>query len=251
MSVFYVYLYLRSKNSKNGSAGSPYYVGKGKGNRMFSKDHRCKPPADRSNIIVASHSMSERDAHQLEVLLIHVHGRIDKGTGCLANLTDGGDGGSGRILSLATKDKMSKKLKGRRNNPATEFKKGVRTSVATEFKIGSKGHSMPHSPESRAKMSESSKGRPAWNKKYLTEEERLEGERVAMKRWRLENKDRVKASMKQWRLNSQEAQKAYKKKYNAEHPRPKGSSSKKAVILSRSCQRQSLPPPPRQPQPLP
>jgi NUMOD3 motif len=243
VNVFYVYKYLRARDSKNGAAGSPYYVGKGKGKRMFDKNHRCKPPSDVANIVVVSHSMSEWDAHQLEMLLIYVYGRIDKGTGCLANLTDGGEGQMGRSA-------WNKGLKGIHLNPATEFKKGVRVAPATEFKKGNAAHRVPHSPEARAKMSESTKGQPAWNKKYFTEEERIEGARVADKQWRLDNRERIRASMAEWRLKNQEALKAYKKKYNAEHPRPKGSRSKKSMILSAGWKILSSPPPLRQPQPL-
>ena len=41
--------------------------------------------------------MNEADAFQLEILLIYQYGRIDLGTGCLRNLTNGGDGVSGII----------------------------------------------------------------------------------------------------------------------------------------------------------
>ena len=36
--------------------------------------------------------LNEADAFQLEILLIHFYGRVDKKTGCLHNCTDGGDG---------------------------------------------------------------------------------------------------------------------------------------------------------------
>jgi hypothetical protein len=95
MHEFYVYQYLRSNNSEHGAVGSPYYVGKGRDHRAWDKDHRVKPPSDLANIVMVAENMSEPDAFQLEMLLIHTHGRIDNRTGCLANLTDGGQGQHG------------------------------------------------------------------------------------------------------------------------------------------------------------
>ena len=109
---FYVYAYLRGISSPNGITGSFYYVGKGTGNRAYKKRNiEFKPPRDRIKII--SDSMNEADAFQLEMLLIHLYGRIDLGTGCLRNRTDGGDGATGgkgalgQTRSVETRRKVS------------------------------------------------------------------------------------------------------------------------------------------------
>lgn len=43
---FYVYAYLRDRQSSSGNVGTPYYIGKGCYNRMFNKQdavgNRCK-----------------------------------------------------------------------------------------------------------------------------------------------------------------------------------------------------------------
>lgn len=91
MKKFYVYRYLRSNNTKHGAAGEPYYIGKGSGKRAWSGHHRVKPPKDQSKIEIICDEMTEADALQAEIFLIFLYGRIDKGTGCLANCSDGGE----------------------------------------------------------------------------------------------------------------------------------------------------------------
>lgn len=86
--VFYTYAYLRKD-------GTPYYVGKGKGNRAFGKHGRnvVMPPRDR--IIFLKRDLSEEEAFRHEVYMIHVLGRKDSGTGILRNTSSGGEGSSG------------------------------------------------------------------------------------------------------------------------------------------------------------
>ena len=85
---FYAYLWLRED-------GSPYYAGKGTGRRAYeSYAHGVHRPKDRSRIIIFD-KPSEQDAFDAEKELIRRWGRIDNGTGCLRNLTDGGEGVSG------------------------------------------------------------------------------------------------------------------------------------------------------------
>jgi hypothetical protein len=92
MAQFYAYLWLRKD-------GTPYYVGKGRGNRAFtSRDHTCHKPVDNSRILILLRD-SEEEAFETEKELIANWGRKDLGTGCLRNLTDGGDGVSGIIFT--------------------------------------------------------------------------------------------------------------------------------------------------------
>jgi len=84
--IFYTYLYLRED-------GTPYYVGKGTRTRVYQKHGRIPvPPKDR--ILIEPH-ISEADAFDAEKFLVAYYGRKDLGTGCLRNLTDGGEGSSG------------------------------------------------------------------------------------------------------------------------------------------------------------
>ena len=90
--MFYTYLWLRED-------GTPYYAGKGKALRGFtSSGHRVKCPKDSARIIVQEWP-SETDAFNAEKFLIAYYGRLDLGTGCLRNLTDGGEGFAGLIFT--------------------------------------------------------------------------------------------------------------------------------------------------------
>ena len=74
--TFYVYAWLRAKDSRNGQAGSPYYVGKGKGARAKQKHvsrNWVAPLEDQIQILSAN--MNEVDAFQLEMFLIYLYGR--------------------------------------------------------------------------------------------------------------------------------------------------------------------------------
>jgi len=107
-------MYIRERTTKHGEAGTPYYVGKGHGNRAFNRHHRVTTPTDIARIIFAGRDMFEYDAHQLEMLLIRLHGRLDNGTGCLANLTDGGEGKRGAVMTPENKEKLRQRMIGKR-----------------------------------------------------------------------------------------------------------------------------------------
>jgi hypothetical protein len=95
---YYSYLWLRYD-------GTPYYAGKGKDDRAYISDgHRVKCPA--KDRIIIQHHPTEADAFDAEMFLISYYGRMDLGTGCLANLTEGGEGVSGLKQSSESKQKM-------------------------------------------------------------------------------------------------------------------------------------------------
>jgi hypothetical protein len=88
MFIYYVYAFLRKD-------GTPYYIGKGKDKRAFSKQRIIKPPVDKSRIIFLEKNLSEVGAFALERRMIQWYGRKDIETGILQNKTDGGEGSSG------------------------------------------------------------------------------------------------------------------------------------------------------------
>jgi len=93
--TYYVYAYLRERASANGPAGSPYYIGKGKTSRAYNKRHRVHLPKNKHCIVFIAKDLTEAGAFQMEIDQIKLYGRIDQGTGCLRNMTDGGEGASG------------------------------------------------------------------------------------------------------------------------------------------------------------
>jgi len=88
MYNYYVYAYLRENNT-------PYYIGKGRNKRAYSKNHGIKPPKDKDRIVFWQTGLTEQVAFNLEIKYIKLFGRKDLGTGILRNLTNGGEGVSG------------------------------------------------------------------------------------------------------------------------------------------------------------
>jgi hypothetical protein len=85
MNDYYTYAYLKAD-------GSPYYIGKGKGNRLY--DHRgknCIPPKDKNRIIKLKQNLTEEAAFRHEIYMIAVFGKKCDGTGILMNIADGGN----------------------------------------------------------------------------------------------------------------------------------------------------------------
>jgi hypothetical protein len=106
---YYTYAYLREDRT-------PYYIGKGVGKRIYSKQKNINQPKDKSRIIFLKQNLTEEEAFKHEKYMIALFGRKDLGTGILRNKTDGGDGTSGRIKTEEEREKIRERMLGA-NNP--------------------------------------------------------------------------------------------------------------------------------------
>ena len=176
---FYTYLWLRAD-------GTPYYVGKGKGNRTFRKGS----PKDLTRILIQNHP-SEADAFAAEIFLIAYYGRKDLGNGILINRTDGGEGPSGCKPSESTLKKLKESHLGQipwnKGRPPTEKERQRLASIAANGKgrprtekelsalekLADSNKGLKRTAEQRKRNGDTHRGQIAWNKgKPPSEKER-------------------------------------------------------------------------------
>jgi hypothetical protein len=146
------YVYRHIRQDKN----EPFYIGIGSDN-----DYKRAYWKFRNNRIW--NSIINKTQYEIEIIIdnltwdeacikerefIKLYGRKDLKTGILSNLTDGGEGTYGHILTEETKKNISLKLKGRKLNSDTCNKmsnskmgnipsnKGIKMSEEQKIKIG-------------------------------------------------------------------------------------------------------------------
>lgn len=170
---FYVYVYLDPRKPGKYTYNEytfdfePFYIGKGKGNRFNNHLIKYKLRTNKNKmfvnkilkiqssqmqpiIIKVQENLNEQTSFQLEKSLIISIGRKDKNLGTLTNMTDGGEGSSGYIMTDKQKekcrqtaikysDKHSKRMK--ENNPTNDPL--VREKISQIKQIQNKGSGNP------------------------------------------------------------------------------------------------------------
>ena len=115
--VFYVYVHRRATD------GTVFYVGKGKGKRlraMTGRSRRWSACAAMHGVVaeIVRGELTEAEAFAYEVELILLYGRDT-----LCNLSDGGEGNAGKVISQAQREMISAFQKGRKDEPITVERK--------------------------------------------------------------------------------------------------------------------------------
>lgn len=153
MKDYYIYAHIRPDTSQT------FYIGKGRKRRASTVSKRNKIWNDivkKNNgvfqIVILHEGLFESEAFELEIMEISKMGRLCDGSGCLSNLTLGGEGTSGHSPSREHRQKLSKAFSGK-NHPL----------------FGKK-----HSVEHVQRMSNSLKGKKSWNKGLKHTEETKE-----------------------------------------------------------------------------
>jgi hypothetical protein len=120
---FYTYAYLRED-------GTPYYIGKGQGRRIFQSIGKpCNIPKDKNRIIYLKKNLLESDAFKHEIYMISVFGRKDLETGILYNKSNGGEGASGMVVTEEMKKKWSDERRGKKKPKQSENMKGEKNPM--------------------------------------------------------------------------------------------------------------------------
>jgi len=151
--IYYTYAYLRLD-------GTPYYIGRGKGNRATHHNHNVKVPP-RERILFLKKNLTFAESVDHEKYMIFLLGRKDKGTGILRNVTDGGEGVEGLQHTEFSKSKISKS------------RSGMRFSLRHKERLSQSHAGVALSEKHKRRISEGLKGNkhPRWS---LTEEQRRE-----------------------------------------------------------------------------
>ena len=154
-----------------GRSGTLYYIGKGVPNRPYkcSKGYRrVSCPQNRSNIVILHKELDEKTAFEYEKKLIQFYGRMDlEEFGILRNLTNGGEGESGRTITEETREKFMGKNNHFYGKSHSDKTKNLLSEILTEVmnrpevrKKVSEGVRKSFTEERRRKMSESRRGKP-------------------------------------------------------------------------------------------
>ena len=165
-----------------------FYVGIGKKEKRayseFSRNAFWKNIVAKTkyNVEIIAIPETWEDCCELEQLLISEYGRADLGTGTLVNLTIGGEGVVGNVLSNEVKEKLSIAVKGKKH------------SKKTKAKMSLAGTGRTASDETKAKLSLAKKGKP------LSEEHK---EKIRLSKQNISEETRAKMKIAQQNMSEE------------------------------------------------
>ena len=165
---YYIYAYLRLD-------GTPYYIGKGQSNRCYNKkQHTIKPPNDKRRIIIMESGLTNVGALALERFYIRWYGRKNNETGILRNLTDGGEGTCGVVVSEDLRKIRKNRMLGEKNPFFNQtHTEGVKEKLR-EIRLGSK-----LSQETKNKIKEANTGR------VMSDDNKLFLRKLYLQKWKV------------------------------------------------------------------
>jgi hypothetical protein len=152
---------------------TPYYIGKGVGKRIYSKQKNINQPKDKSRIIFLKQNLTEEEAFKHEKYMIAVFGRKDLETGILHNRTNVGEGTSGRIKTKEEREKIRARMSGENNpNYARIYTEEEKQNLSKKMS----GENNPFYGKSHTeeyKKNRSGTGNPMYGKKCPEHSERM------------------------------------------------------------------------------
>jgi len=151
LTDFYVYMHKRQ------SDGVPFYIGKGSKSRAWKKHGRSElwkriVKKHGYDVVLIDEKLSEKESFELETFAIDFLGKQSNNKGPLINITDGGEGASGRIVSELTRKKISDGNVGNKNSLGRIYSEEIRKKMSLA-RIGKKPTN-----ETRKKLSDAKQG---------------------------------------------------------------------------------------------
>jgi len=170
--IYYIYAYIRD-------SGTPYYIGRGKKSRAYSKHERSNNidirPKDKSKIIFLEKNLTKEESINLEKYYISKYGRKEFG-GILINIKEGGDDLKDwtpemrkKMSIIASKRKFSEETRQKMSIARKNIKPNL-NSISKMVNARKLRNNYKHTKDSKLKLSISHKGLHSGSKNPMARE---------------------------------------------------------------------------------